>query len=206
MIVAPVNRRREMKTKESWEAVVNNYEKSQRVRAEHIPIYGFPIVTVQVFKILVPLLLGKKVIDVCSGAAYLAAKLKSVGVDCTAMDNFSTKYAMMDGAHCFERFAHCDVVKADAATQDLSRYDVVIMSWPDYDEPFAATIAGNMRVNQQLLYQGEGWGGCTGDETFHKTLSEKFMEDEELSDRLDAAHIRFDGIYDNWRFYTKWKR
>lgn len=65
--------------------------------------------------------------------------------------------------------------------------DLVIMGWPNYDEPFAKEIWDV--VPNALLYIGEGYGGCTGDDAFHDAI-------EEHEVRCNIPYINFDGLHD----------
>ena len=62
--------------------------------------------------------------------------------------------------------------------EDYSDIDLIIMSWPNYDNSFAFDIWKNMSERQTLLYIGEGDEGCTGDDEFHKAIQNHEVEDE----------------------------
>jgi hypothetical protein len=51
----------------------------------------------------------------------------------------------------------------------------LFLCWPPYDDPMAAD-ALTAYVGNRLIYIGEGEGGCTADETFHKMLELEWTE------------------------------
>jgi hypothetical protein len=54
-----------------------------------------------------------------------------------------------------------------------------------------------------LLYVGEGYGGCTGNDEFHSILEDesRFKFDSELSELLSNSTLSFYGIHDRWHLY-----
>ena len=54
-----------------------------------------------------------------------------------------------------------------------------------------------------MIFEGEGYGGCTGDDDFFNYLDEHFTPIKELDDELNEHHIRFPGINDHWWVYVK---
>jgi len=51
----------------------------------------------------------------------------------------------------------------------------LFLSWPPYDDPMAAECLKNF-VGKMVVFVGEGRGGCTGDDKFHKILKERWKE------------------------------
>lgn len=168
-------------------------------REAYIANIAFPLYTTEVISTLLCFLRGKKVLEVGSGIGYLAHVLSEKGIDITTIDNLSTKY-------CFGRNL---IIKCDkqvlAFGKIKSKYDVVIMSWPDYESVFASRIISEMHKGQVLIYQGEGWGGCTGNDKFFRKLNKSFREIDILSDKLNHHHVQFNGIHDWWYVYRKIK-
>jgi hypothetical protein len=72
----------------------------------------------------------------------------------------------------------------------------LMLCWPPYDTPMAAealaTYAGNT-----VIYIGEGYGGCTGNDKFHQLLEEQW-------EAVDNYHIpQWIGIHDYVCIYRR---
>lgn len=176
--------------KEEWQKTLSDYT----IRRYHIDNYGFPIITLEVANILTEFLKDKSVVDLGCGSGYISAVLSKLGVaDITAVDNNERAWGK----------AYFDIVEEDMLEHDISSYDVVLLSWPDYCAPEAAKIAEKLTSGQILIFQGESRGGCTADEDFFKLInSDKFLEDE-LSIVLASYHARFWGIHDSWHVLVR---
>jgi hypothetical protein len=84
-----------------------------------------------------------------------------------------------------------------------------MMVWPPYATPMAHNALCNFAGNN-VIYVGEGHGGCTGCDDFHETLDEEFV----LIEECDIP--QYNGIHDRltvWerrrprsRFWTFYKR
>lgn len=53
------------------------------------------------------------------------------------------------------------------------------MVWPPYATSMAFDTLNNFKGNL-LIYVGEGYGGCTGDDAFHEKLEEEWDLSEEV--------------------------
>jgi hypothetical protein len=104
-------------------------------------------------------------IELGAGSGFWAHLLQQQGVDIIPYDNFNWK-----------EFKHhyTTILEGSESTLLTQPTDKNLMlCWPDYDEPFAYNAAKNFR-GKYLIYIGEGSGGCTGDEDFHKYLDSDF--------------------------------
>lgn len=187
-----------LRSKVEWKASLHDWHANHKLRERHISEVGFPILTIEVLEILVETLKGYRVVDVGCGTGYLSKQLQDRGVNVVPVDACNTSYSLHKQGSRFT-----DITVTDALTMDLTVFDAVILSWPCYNEPFAFNVVEKMYPGQILVYQGEGWGGCTGDDNFHRVLDSKFEEIEELDERLWKAHAQFDGIHDSWHVYVK---
>ena len=135
-------------------------------------------------------------VSVGSGYGYTESLAISKGVDIIATDinPTDTNGWCRDGDHS------CDVENLEA-TEAIKKYNDrnVFMAWPPYDTPMAYNVASEMEVGNYLIYIGEEYGGCTGNDDFFEYLTENF---EELS---DVTIPRWDGIYDSCQIYRKLK-
>lgn len=174
-----------------------SFTDSYQVRCRYTGRIGWFILTTEVKEVLVNFLKGKSVLEVGSGTGYFAAHMKQGGVgDYNAVDIWdpfywdegTTRYFGIDG---------------DSLDYIDNSYDVIVMNWPPYNEPFAHQVVKKMSKGQVLIFEGEGSGGCTGDDDFFNYLDEHFTPMKELDDELNEHHIRFPGINDYWWVYVK---
>ena len=102
---------------------------------------------------------------------------------------------------CSEGKFYMDVEKI-AADDAIKKYPGrnVFMAWPPYDNPMAYEVVKNMGVGRKLVFVGEGYGGCTGDDNFFQYLETNFEEID-----IDFTIPRWSGIYDGVRHYIKTK-
>lgn len=103
---------------------------------------------------------GRRVLEVMSGRGWLAKALQELGTDIVASDNDS----WFEKAPPLVRR-----VKADAKQMArASTADILLMSWPPYDEPIAAKTAAAWGSTRPIVFIGEDADGCTADERFFK--------------------------------------
>lgn len=73
---------------------------------------------------------------------------------------------------------------------------VLVMIWPDYDVDWPAQ-ALEAFPGQVLVYIGEGFGGCTGNERFHDILAKDWKA-------MDSKRIpQWPGIHDHLEIYRR---
>lgn len=158
-------------------------------RDAFIKLQGFSLVSKNWIKELLPYLNGKKVLEVMAGYGTISYALQSEGINVIAIDDYSWK----DDYRCFNKnllwadVENLDVIKA------INKYvpDVIIMSWPPYNEDVAYRTIMEMRKvnpNCEMIYIGEREGGCTADDDFFEVV--EFIDNV----FIDKAN----------KFYTSW--
>lgn len=169
------------------------YHQQWSVREECTQHIGWSLLTMDTALQLANICYGRRVADLGCGTGYLTYVLRKLGVeDVTAYDTELHPHPFIE-----------DIQQVDYTNIDLSQYDVILLSWPPYCEPQAALVAARIQPHQLLIYQGEGYGGCTGDDAFHSMLRSDFSSVEEFTVNLNARHLNFHGIYDSWTVYRK---
>lgn len=190
-----------LKSVQEWkilkgDATIREWE----VREDHVKHLGWFILTEETANFLGDFIKGSRVVEVFAGTGFLAHHLrKRSGLSrkqYRAYDNAST--------HAFNT-RYPGVTNKNAFMAPIKSADIVIMTWPPYDTNHAARIVRKMRVGQCLIFNGEGWGGCTGDDVFFETLEDKFTELKYPTEMLDDCHVRFYGLNDRWTVYMKEK-
>jgi hypothetical protein len=111
------------------------------------------------------------IVSVGSGFAYTESLAVKEGADIVATDLSPNK----KNTWCRDGEFYCGVekIKADEAVKKYKDRNV-FMAWPPYDNPMAAEVANAMDTGKYLIFVGESYGGCTGDDNFFELLSEKF--------------------------------
>lgn len=186
-------------TKNEFEARYNPRDiMGYKARCEYIATASWFILVKEQAEILANFLKGKKVLEVCAGVGYLAAHMRQLGVtDYIAIDVFGKNHPSGN--------VNYGVTQRSAFNVTVAKADVVIMTWPNYNSNLADTIVRQMRKDQVLIYQGEDWGGCTGDDRFHRYIGnpDKFVELSLISQRLKHYQVQWSGIYDEFTVLKK---
>lgn len=164
----------------------------------YIRHHGFVLLTRECLQTLAAMFNGRRVLDAGSGTGFLAHALAQAGVDVVAADK-----AAHANPYGFDARWRLDA-PVDAAGLLPGDFDDVILSWPCYGSPFAMRVATAMRAGQRLVYQGEGYNGCTASTRFLRHVrSRAWRAEHTLSAALNGPHARFSGIHDYWHVYTK---
>lgn len=93
-----------------------------------------------------------------------------------------------------------EVEQGDTSTLDRLRGDyTLLLCWPPYGEPMArdALEAHAESGGTDVVYVGEGAGGCTGDDVFHEELERRYA----LMERIDIPS--YVGIHDSVMHYKR---
>ena len=142
------------------------------------------------------------IVEIGAGTGYWARLLSQAGADIVAYD-IQPPYGYLapwlgeeDNFHKFKRLYypvfHGGVEKA---VEHSDR--ALFLCWPPYAEPMAYAALQAYRGNI-VIYIGEGYGGCTGDDAFHDELTSEewvHMETYDLS--------CWDGIHDALEIYRR---
>lgn len=168
------------------------------IRIQHIKSLGFAVITSEVADELCKFIGEKSIIDIGARTGYISAILSSRGVkNISAVDTYKGKYYNLGKPDTI----WFNVKNQNAEKLDLSSYDIILLSWPDYNTDFAYNIVSKMNSDQILIYQGESHGGCTGNDKFHEYLDSEFKKMD--SNFLDDNHFQFYGLHDWWWLYIK---
>lgn len=150
--------------------------------------------------------------DVLAGTGYWAKILKKAGINVIASDihkilnkNFyhqNREYADDKNISNLVKIKKEKILRRNALKvgYDISRKRLkgdIFLSWPPYDNPLAYELAKIIPSGTRIFYIGEGSGGCTGNDDFHKYLCNKFKE------LKIVALPTFQGIHDVLFIYEK---
>lgn len=176
--------------------------RSSLARHRFIANYGFMLVTQETLEALVRLCHGKRVLDAGAGTGYLAKALEDHGIDVLAADR--KNYSEGKHGYPFRQQFKLDYI-GDVTEILPGQFDVVMLCWPCYNKPFGYDVAKRLQPGQTLIYQGEGFGGCTADDAFHEFVgnTQYWQKDDAQTAMLNAAHLQFSGIHDTWQVYQR---
>ena len=126
----------------------------------------------------------RKTLEIMAGHGWLAKALEEHGVDIIATDNFEWRGFRHSKGKPF------DLVKNMGGLDAVKKYtraEVLIVSWPPYENEEICNICEKWGPDRPIIYIGEGGGGCTATDTFHRN----FNTDEHLEMRIpqwDSLH------------------
>ena len=133
-------------------------------------------------------------VEIGAGNGYWANVIASNGGDVVAYDHIPPR----DGGNVFFEKPNqwFDVQKGGPERIAAHRDRTLFICWPEYREPMAYDCVKTYK-GRYLIYVGEGWGGCTGDDKFHELLKDKWN----LLDRINIP--QWDGIHDFMYVYRR---
>ncbi len=157
-------------------------------REKYIKKFGFVLWNETILNDLSNFLENKSVLEVGAGSGFLSSELLKRNVEITASD-----VQVTHNSYGFKKF-YCNVIESSAINMmNKDIFDVIIMSWPNYESNFAYDVANNLKENQQLVYIGEGYGGCTANDNFFDFVEEKFQK---VKHDLNKNFTNWSGIHD----------
>jgi 16S rRNA G966 N2-methylase RsmD len=139
---------------------------------------------------------NRKCLEVMSGCGWLSLALMSRGVDIKATDDMSWHgHEIRKGK--WKQVVETEKLDAiDAVKKYAKEVDLIVMSWPPYDENIGYKVLREMNrqnKNARMIYIGEGWGGCTADDEFFQHFEE--IEDEGFNEAANKFQA-WEGIHD----------
>lgn len=129
----------------------------------------------------------RPIIEWGAGSGYWASLLAQRGVEITCYDKKPWDTLYHPVTEC------SDPTKVDW------RGKALMLVWPPYEEPMASEVLREyLRANARrtIIYVGEGYGGCTGDDIFHEQLKITFGGPDEV-----ITLPTYEGIHDSLVIY-----
>lgn len=104
------------------------------------------------------------VVEIGAGAGYWAGLLRQMGVDVIAYDPAPFDSVWHDGPHS-------EVLLGDH-TAVIGHSDRTLLTiWPEYEAAWSHQMV-ELFEGEKIIFVGEGYGGCTGDDEFHRLLGQ----------------------------------
>lgn len=149
---------------ERWESHYNIHFQQECQQTHKM----FGLVDLTWTKTLATELAGARVLEVMAGRGWLAKALSSHGIDIRATDGH-VGYGVKDVPPVFP-VKVMDIMEAIKTYASSS--DVLICSWPPYDDPSFRLALRYWTKSKPIYVIGEGIGGCTADDKFWETFIE----------------------------------
>ena len=190
-----------LQTKDHWDKyTLKNWMSTSALRRAYITEHAWCILTTECAAQLGKYLSNfSNVIEVFAGTGYIASHLREAS-------GLGRKYRAYDGCRSHWNEAkrpNYGFTKSGCFNINLKKADCIVMSWPNYNENLAYRIVRKMVPGQRLIYQGEGNGGCTGDDKFHTYLRTNFRRVNLREEMINRVHARWEGMYDEWHILIK---
>lgn len=138
---------------------------SHRRRWDLSALYSFAVPTEKALRLIASF---GPVVEIGAGTGYWATLLRHRGCDVAAYDLLGEAFD-----EWFPTGQWGGVEKGGAEKAALHADRTLLIVWPPYDDPMAldALTAYRDAGGNRLVYVGEGWGGCTGDDAFHGVIN-----------------------------------
>lgn len=159
-----------------------------KIREDFVGEFGFAVPNAEFINDLTKL---GPILEIGSGTGYLAHLLLTAGVDIIATDAGQEGYEFSCGhwGNVIKMEAHEALLKFQERT--------ILLAWPCLGEPWGAEALKLMKSNQEIVFIGEGMGGCTADSKFFEILNQEFEKIQKLTWRA------FPCIHDKAIHYRK---
>ena len=129
---------------------------------------------------------NKKCLEVMAGAGWLAKALNEYEIDIIATDNgeWDKRHSKMIFVHNIEKLSGIKAVKK------YSNRDILIVSWPPYEETEICQICKKWGSKKPIIYIGEGVEGCNAPNEF-------FNNFQKIDDPPEIPWMAWNGIHDS---------
>lgn len=181
---------------------IENFYTNYWLRSKYVKNYNWYYITREVFDILTAYLndLGPvKILEIAGGTGWLTHILRKKGLNVTLNE---LVVPSKDYYQRKQQYVPIDV-KGNILHRDISGFNVFILTWPNYEEPWSLELLKKLPKSSILIYQGETKGGCCATPEFFEHLDENFSEISEITSSLNEHHVRFMGMHDWWSVYIK---
>ena len=123
------------------------------------------------------------IVEIGAGTGYWAWLLQKRGVDVVAYDAAPPHFGCVNHWHRTSESTFTDVLTGGPQEVVPHADRTLMLCWPPYDDPMAerALTLYLAAGGKRLVYIGESWGGCTGDNAFHTLLRDR-MAGERMVD------------------------
>ena len=165
----------------------NDMAQALIARDKFVSEYSWAIPTRKIIAELKNFIGDEIVLEVGAGKGLWAFLLKNVGVQIIATDKNLTENSWTN------------ILKYDAITA-INKFcpNILLIIWPPYNSPMAYDALKKF-TGDKVIYIGEGYYGCTGDDNYHQLLTNEWK----LSKKLDCPQWTMCTIQDFVSIYIR---
>ncbi len=167
-------------------------------RTELTKTYAWAIPDPEALRYVVEASCGR-LVEIGAGTGYWAQQLSALGVDVVAYDIAPPDGGVKNHWHAKRDETFHAVLRGDASYAALHEDRTLFLCWPPYADPMASKALHAYR-GARLIYIGEGSGGCTGDDAFHRYLRRCWINVGRF------AVTQWSGLHDEIAVYERKKK
>ena len=172
----------------SAKSYLNRFDNYQ-YREKMTSLYSWAVPDNEAIKILIEM---SPIIEIGAGSGYWAYLVRKKGAEIHAFDKYLKEKNKYNHKKTWTKIKYGD----ENTLLSFDQMYTLFLCWPPYNDPMAFNCLKKYKGNY-LIYIGEEFGGCTGDDDFHKELTENW----------DLIHSHFipkwAGIYDALNVYER---
>ena len=161
--------------------------------------YGWSVPTQEAVQKIKEFVGNGSIIEVGGGLGLWGKLLRDEGVNIVSTNRSYNKFNKKDKKHIdIEKKRFIDIEELDhlKAIEKYGDFEILLMSWPPYDDPMAYETLKNFRGNK-VVFIGESGGGCTGCGKFFTLLYNEW-------ERIQSIGIpQWTGLHDDITFYVR---
>jgi hypothetical protein len=152
--------------------ILNQYVQAYRLRHELVMKYSWAIPNREAIEAIVSL--GRPIVEIGAGYGYWAKLISEAGGKIKCFDEVPRNIHLSSLPTWYN-------VEAGGPEKAAENTDHALMlCWPPYNESMAAD-ALRCYSGEYLIYVGESYGGCTGDNNFHEMLIAGWEKIDDIS-------------------------
>lgn len=118
------------------------------------------------------------IVEIGCGAGYWASLVEQSGGDIIAYDKHVTNDGLVR-SYALKQYLKpfIKILQGDAEVAKLHSNRTLFLCWPPYKEDMAYHCLKNYLNSggKTLIYVGEGWSGCTGNDKFHELIDKHMV-------------------------------
>lgn len=174
---------------------VDRWARESLKRHDYVKRYAWTITDPATVAFVAKHALGR-LVDPMAGTGYWAHILAQAGVDVVAYD-LNPPGPDTDANHWHKHVpAHTTIGQADAIESVAQNADrTLLLSWPPHG--FNACPVLDAYDGSRVIYIGEDWGGCCGDDNLFEAFGRDWVETAE------HVPVQWDGLHDIVHVYDR---
>lgn len=168
-------------------------------RWEFIEQYSFAVPSRESIKKIAKFVGTDSILEIGAGSGLWSYLISQEGISVTSVDDYSwNKKQQVPGKDNILIGYYYPIKKSNGtkAVKKFADHNVLLLCWPPYHNNMAAN-ALKAFSGTKVIYIGEGRGGCTGNDEFHRLLEVDLKQ-------VDHCRIpQWPGIHDSVWFYQE---